>query len=77
MKRSEMIELLADALEYHDWKGEPDEMADLILRLLESKGMQPPPYFKTVLTGPPAKEGVSNLVLLSRVEKCEGWEDEE
>ena len=77
MKRSKMIKLLADAIEYHDWKGEPDEMADLILRLLESQGMRPPPYFKTVLTGPPAKEGVSNLVLLSRVEKCEGWEDEE
>lgn len=42
MRRSEMVKLLADALEYHDWKGEPDEMADLILRLLESQGMRPP-----------------------------------
>ena len=42
MRRSEMVKLLADALEYHDWKGEPDEMADLILRLLENQGMRPP-----------------------------------
>ena len=42
MKRSEMIERLADALEYHEWKGEPDEMADLILNFLERQGMQPP-----------------------------------
>ncbi len=43
MKRSEMVKLLADALEYHDWKGEPDEMADHILNFLEQQGMQPPP----------------------------------
>jgi hypothetical protein len=53
------------------------DLADEIIDFLVSQGMQPPPYFKTVLTGPPAKEGVSNLVLLGRVEKCEGWEDEE
>jgi len=80
MKRSEMIEHINEFLE--EGIGMPDYsgkklLATQFLSFIESKGMQPPPYFKTVLTGPPAKEGVSNLVLLSRVEKCEGWEDEE
>jgi hypothetical protein len=48
-----------------------------LLDFLVSQGMQPPAYFKTILTGPPAKEGKSNLVLLSQVEKCEGWEPED
>ena len=31
MKRSEMLKLLADAIEYHDWKGEPDfEIVDAL-----------------------------------------------
>ena len=79
MKRSEMIEHIN---EFFEKNGKPDYLGERILAtrflsFIESKGMQPPPYFKTVLTGPPAKEGVSNLVLLSRVEKCEGWEPED
>jgi hypothetical protein len=42
MKRSEMLKLLADAIEYHEWKGEPDEVADHILTFIEKQGMQPP-----------------------------------
>jgi hypothetical protein len=80
MKRSEMVKGLQEWIKRCDYPcsaWEFVEQAEDIIEFLESKGMQPPPYFKTVLTGPPAKEGVSNLVLLSRVEKCEGWEDEE
>jgi hypothetical protein len=77
MKRSEMKARLVEAIHDYIWCNAADELADYLLNVLEEQGMQPPPYFKTVLTGPPAKEGVSNLVLLSRVEKCEGWEPED
>ena len=70
MRRSEMVKLLADALEYHDWKGEPDEMADLILRLLESQGMRPPPYtFKHEVVNP----DTVNTISVTNYE----WENEE
>ena len=63
MKRSEMLKFLADAIEYHEWKGEPDEMADHILTFIEKQGMQPPPVLYD-----------SNLFGQLRYNE---WEDEE
>ena len=76
MKKSEM----AERMRKHFNTEHCDQVALLayqIIDFLEQQGMRPPPYCKAVLTGPLTKEGVSNLVLLGRVEKCEGWEDEE
>ena len=67
MKRSEMLERLAHAIEYHEWKGEPDEMADHILTFIEKQGMQPPPYTPKNLEGDKVQFPVS----------YNEWEDEE
>lgn len=67
MKRSEMLKLLADVIEYHEWKGEPDEMADYILTFIEKQGMQPP---KRVKYAPTAYAEPNKKIVYE-------WEDEE
>lgn len=65
----------SDTTDYERWAF-AHFLADELISLIEEQGMQPPPYLKTILTGPLAKEGKSNLVLLSQVDTYE-WEDEE
>ena len=70
MKRSEMIKFLADAIEYHEWKGEPDEMADHILTFIEKQGMLPPPHtLEQEVVNNPTGDTISVINY--------DWEDEE
>ena len=73
MKRSEMLDIIKNTIDYHSNCCNTEEIADIILKKIETKGMLPPAYeYKGIF----AENTTEYVTMTYYVDGLPDWEEE-